>query len=147
MVEKITKKPLSEYAIRLAQAMSLEGQNITPVQLAEELGVFRQAVEKFFRGESTEMKAGNHVKTARFLGVDSAWLALGEGVPRPGDFPVRFHERQLLERLRQLPDGEQDEFAEWLNERHKLRLRHAGAPTADPFHGAKPGMKTKKAAK
>lgn len=122
--------------------MSLDDPKITPVQLAEKLGVTRQAVEKFFRGESDEMKAGNHVKTTRALDVDSAWLALGEGIPRPGDFSVRFHERQMLEQLRQLPEGEQDEFAEWLNERYKLQQRHAGAPSADPFKGAAvPGAK------
>jgi transcriptional regulator with XRE-family HTH domain len=47
--------------------------------LASELGVSRQAVEKFFRDESGSMSAENNSRAARFLRVDPDWLATGEG--------------------------------------------------------------------
>lgn len=137
MVEKV-KKPLSEYAKRLAHALSPDVAGITPVELANQLELSRQAIEKFFRGESDEMKAANHIKTSRILGIDPAWLALGEGVPRPGDFQVQWHERLLLEQFRELPPEDQNDIADLLRSKLELVRQHAGRGSADPFAGRMP---------
>jgi len=111
---------------------------MSPVELANKLELSRQAIEKFFRGESDEMKAANHIKTSRILGIDPAWLALGEGVPRPGEFQVQWHERLLLEQFRELPPEDQNDIADLLRSKLELVRQHAGRATADPFVGSKP---------
>lgn len=136
MVDEVMKR--SPFAERLAQAMSLPDNKISAVDLAAELGITRQAVEKLLRGGSNEMSASNSARVARMLKVDPTWLAIGEGVPRPSEFQVRWHERKLLEGFRALPADEQDEFATLLERRLALHLQHAGAASADPFGGARP---------
>lgn len=75
------------YADRLALAMGLSAAEFPKlndddkrkiIDLAHQLGVTRQAVEKYFRDSSTAMTAPNNVKAARVLKVDSEWLALGD---------------------------------------------------------------------
>lgn len=82
------------------------------------------------------MTAGNNARVARILNVDPTWLATGEGTPRPIEFQVRWHERTLLELLRQLPTNEQDEFAIEVEARCAIHQRHAGAASANPFADA-----------
>lgn len=133
MVEEI-KKP-SPYGERLAHAMTLPGNETDAVALAEDLGVSRQAITKLLKGGSTEMTASNNARTARLLNVDPVWLAIGDGVPRPEEFHARWHERSLIEMLRQLPPDEQDEFAEALRLRFATHQSHAGAASSNPFPG------------
>lgn len=124
------------YAERLAHAMSLPENEIGVVELALELGVTRQAIDKLLKGGSKEMSASNNARAARLLNVDSTWLATGEGTAKPEDFQVRWHERRLLELFRQLPANEQDEFAADLETRCAIHQKHAGSASADPFSNA-----------
>lgn len=67
----------TEYKDRIAEAM--ERANVSPQQLAEKLDISYQAVMKVLSGASKMMKADNNVKAAKFLKVDSEWLATGDG--------------------------------------------------------------------
>lgn len=112
------KKPeRSPYAERLAHAMSDHENPIGSVELAEALGVTRQALDKLLKGGSNEMSASNNARAARLLNVDPTWLATGEGTARPAEFQVRWHERRLIELYRRLPADEQDEFADLVESR------------------------------
>jgi transcriptional regulator with XRE-family HTH domain len=136
MVEKVARSPFGD---RLAHAMSLPDNKLGPVELAEALGVTRQAIDKLLKGGSNEMSASNNARVARLLGVDPTWLAIGEGVARPSEFSIRWHERTLIARFRELPADEQDEFAAQLEMRLALHAKHAGAASGDPFQGARAG--------
>lgn len=65
------------YAERLQKAMEDARKNVHA--LAGELGVSYQAVQKVLRGTSKALSAYNNAKAAKFLGVESDWLATGEG--------------------------------------------------------------------
>lgn len=69
-----------DYGERLQKAMDESGVSVN--MLADELGASYQAVKKVLNGASNAFNAINHVKAARFLGVSSDWLALGEGEMR-----------------------------------------------------------------
>jgi transcriptional regulator with XRE-family HTH domain len=133
MVEEI-KNP-SQYGLRLAHAMGLPGNGMTAPKLASDLGLTRQAIDKLLKGGSSEMGANNNARVARHLGVDPTWLATGEGVPRPSDFQVRWHERALIEQFRELPPEDQEDVAEMLRSKLELVRQHAGKRTANPFEG------------
>lgn len=81
------------------------------------------------------MGANNNARAARSLGVDPIWLATGEGIARPGDFQVRWHERTLIEQFRELPPEDQEDVVELLRARLDLSKHHEGKRTADPFKG------------
>lgn len=137
MVDKIKAAKVKNslpFGQRLAHALTLPGNENGFSRLVNDLGVTRQAITKLLDGGSKEMGANNNARAARCLNVDPTWLATGEGVARPSDFQVRFHERLLLEKLRSLPPDEQDEFQEALEARFLLHINHAGA--AHPFPGA-----------
>jgi transcriptional regulator with XRE-family HTH domain len=123
--------------------MSHPQNEMDAVELAEKLGITRQAVEKLLRGGSTEMKASHNARAAQLLNVDPTWLATGEGVPQPGEFHIRWHERRLIDMFRQLPEDEQDEFASMLELRCSTHRKHAGTPGADPFNGVQPPEPTR----
>jgi hypothetical protein len=68
---------MGDYKDRLGQAMRAAG--VTPAALAAELKVSYQAVKQVIDGKNTSFTAVNNDKAARFLGVNSRWLATGEG--------------------------------------------------------------------
>jgi transcriptional regulator with XRE-family HTH domain len=113
----MVERSRSPYAERLAHSMSLDENQISAVDLAEALGVTRQAIDKLLKGGSNEMSASNNARAAQLLNVDPIWLATGEGTARPPEFQVRWHERRLVELFRRLPPDEQDEFAASLESR------------------------------
>lgn len=85
------------YADRLNQAMSALG--VDTHSLAKHLGVSYQAVKKLMDGKSAEMTASNNAKAARYLGVDSDWLATGAGAMRPPAWPFSRVTRQQVDAL------------------------------------------------
>lgn len=138
MVEKAkvarVKKPLP-FGERLAHALSLPGNENGFSQLVKDLGVTRQAITKLLDGGSKEMGANNNAKAARTLSVDPIWLATGEGIARPGEFQVRWHERTLIEQFRELPPEDQEDVVELLRRRLEFARHHEGKRSADPFKG------------
>lgn len=69
----------TDYKDRIVEAMARA--NVDPKQLSKAVGISYQAVMKLLAGTSKMMRADNNVVAARFLGVDSEWLATGEGTP------------------------------------------------------------------
>lgn len=65
------------YSERLTQAMTAA--SVDKHHLAKHLGVSVQAVTKAMEGKSAALSAPNNSKAARYLGVDSDWLATGAG--------------------------------------------------------------------
>lgn len=68
---------VDELKDRLAAAMDAAG--VGASRLAEHLDVSYQAVKKLLDGKSKSMDAVNCSKAARFLSVDTDWLATGDG--------------------------------------------------------------------
>jgi hypothetical protein len=65
-----------DYATRLDAA--IKNANSSASQLSAALGISYQAIKKVLDGKSTALNAENHMRAARFLGVNSFWLATGE---------------------------------------------------------------------
>lgn len=74
-----------EYSERLAWAMKQRGVSVR--DLADKLDVSYQAAKKVLDGKSAAFSAPNNARAAKLLGVDSDWLALGEGVA--GNAPLK----------------------------------------------------------
>lgn len=74
-----------EYRDRLLSAMNERG--VSASELADKLGMTYQAVKKVLDGKSAAFNAVNHALVARYLGVRSDWLALGEEPIRVEDPP------------------------------------------------------------
>lgn len=68
---------MDTYSERLISAMQAAA--VGAQQLARHLGVSIQAVNKAVDGKTSALSAPNNSKAARLLGVDSDWLATGEG--------------------------------------------------------------------
>jgi len=68
---------VDDYRTRLHTAMHARG--VSAQQLATQIGVSYQAVNKVLKGLSTAFSASNNAYAARFLKVSSDWLATGEG--------------------------------------------------------------------
>lgn len=66
------------YKDRLAQAMEKAG-SVSPSALATAIGISYQAVKKVLEGTSAAFSAPNNTLAARFLRVNSDWLATGDG--------------------------------------------------------------------
>ncbi|RQO57059.1 hypothetical protein DBV14_09625 [Variovorax sp. KBW07] len=66
-----------DYTTRLNEAM--KHANVSVSALATALGVSYQAISKAVDGTTNSLSAYNNSKAADFLGVDSRWLATGEG--------------------------------------------------------------------
>lgn len=66
-----------EYKDRLAKAMKEAGKSTSA--LATELKVTYQAIDKVLKGNTKELTASNNSKAAKFLEVDTDWLATGKG--------------------------------------------------------------------
>jgi hypothetical protein len=83
-------EPATPYAARLQDAMRGAGRNPDDTAsvgwLAERLDVSYQAAKKALSGDTKALTAENNVKAARALGVNSEWLATGEG-SREGGAP------------------------------------------------------------
>lgn len=132
----IPPKP-SAYALRLKEAMELDGwlQSV----LAGELGISPTAIGKLLKGTSQSLSAENHVKAARLLNVDSEWLALGIGEPRPERMSLRDLngiEGQLITFFRGIPHEDQDHV---LREANNAYSRQHPLPSpANPFPLARP---------
>lgn len=100
------------YLERLAWAMTQA--NVTALELSKVLGVSKLAVRKILDGRSGAFTAYNNAVAARFLQVNSDWLATGEGDPRPSpddaalDLARRFEalgavdQERLVQRLAEL---------------------------------------------
>ena len=65
-----------DYVERLE--LALKHAQVTPKDLQVHLGVSYQAMKKLMDGVSKSLSAENHARAARFLGVNSYWLATGE---------------------------------------------------------------------
>lgn len=59
--------------------IAIEHANVTVRELAGHLNVSPQSVYKVLRGESKMLQVVNHLKAARFLGVQPRWLSDGAG--------------------------------------------------------------------
>lgn len=73
------------YGERLLQAMelaNLRGPDAR-IRLANAIGISVQSVGQAINGQTKALSAENNARAARFLRVDSFWLATGEGDPRP----------------------------------------------------------------
>lgn len=72
-----------DYSDRLNEGMRLAKKS--KQNLADHLGISYQAVKKAIDGKTSALNAENSARAARYLGVDSHWLATGEGEPTPRD--------------------------------------------------------------
>jgi len=96
---------------RLAEAM--RDANTTPKALGAAVGVSVQAVSQTLSGSTRAFSAENCVKAARFLGVDSYWLATGDGDKRPALSPntamaLSQEEKDVIVALRVLQADDRD---------------------------------------
>jgi|SRR5690606_12699781 len=66
-----------DYKDRLQAAMDRRGASVH--ELADALGTTYQSVKKVLGGRSGAFNAVNNALAARFLGVRSDWLAIGDG--------------------------------------------------------------------
>lgn len=74
----------SPYGERLQWAIDNQSRPVGVTELAAAAGVSYQAIRAVLKGGAGGTKAlsaETHVRAARFLGVDSFWLATGEGSP------------------------------------------------------------------
>lgn len=70
-----------EYKERIEHALKLSDRSKKDLQL--HLGVTYQAMKKLDDGKTKVFSAANNARAARFLDVDSFWLATGEGAAQP----------------------------------------------------------------
>ena len=98
--------PLTSYASRLQQAMRDAGRDPDDTNsigwLAEQLRVSYQAAKKAVDGATKALTAENNVRAARALGVNSEWLATGEGSRAAVGLPIS---AELLRALLAAPAG------------------------------------------
>ena len=90
-----------DYWERLSAALAHAQSNLK--QLQEYLGVSYQAMKKLEDGKTKSLSAQNSAQAAKFLGVDSHWLATGEGemlITKQAPFGNTSNQSPL-----QLPDG------------------------------------------
>lgn len=67
----------SNYAERLQ--LAIQERQITVRDLSDALGLTTQAIYKVLRGQTKALQAGHHLKAAKYLQVDPAWLSDGAG--------------------------------------------------------------------
>lgn len=75
------KQYTNDYSGRLESALDDAGKSIH--DLADELKVTYQAIKKVLDGKSKMLTADRNVQAARYLNVDSEWLATGKGNRTP----------------------------------------------------------------
>lgn len=76
-VKPNTLSTMVDYWERLSEALKYAG--VTVKQLQDHLSVSYQAMKKLEDGKTKSLTAENNAKAARYLGVDSYWLATGQG--------------------------------------------------------------------
>jgi hypothetical protein len=86
-----------DYADRLTAAMSAAGVSVPA--LAKELKISYQAVKKVVDRKSGAFSAENNEKAARFLGISSRWLALGDGDPGDALSPLAIDLGRMLDEI------------------------------------------------
>lgn len=67
---------MANYWERLSEAMAHAGVSLKTLQ--DHLGVSYQAIKKVADGKTKSLTAENNAEAARFLGVNSYWLATGK---------------------------------------------------------------------
>lgn len=132
----------STYKERLAAAMERASADVHSV--AKALDISYTAVKKVVDGKSNALTAENNAKAARFLKVDSDWLATGEGEPNFGvakvvevKMPFRDlvgFEVQAITFFRQLTPDQQHAMLLTMNE---LIPKSEESSAADPFATAR----------
>lgn len=65
-----------DYSERFNEAMKLR--SVSTSMLAKELGITYQAIKKILDGKSAALSAENNAKAAKYLQINSYWLATGE---------------------------------------------------------------------
>ena len=75
---------VDDFPARLKMALQISDK--TWPELSAHLGASYQARKKYDAGTSKSMTAINTSKAARFMGVNTDWLATGTGQPRPVAF-------------------------------------------------------------
>lgn len=112
--------PAMSYGERLKEALELAGKD-RPA-LATALGISVQAIGQVIKGHTQAFTAENNAKAARFLKVDSYWLATGEGVAKlqGADWPFGLIDRERYESL------EPERRGAIQNELEKLIAWHEG---------------------
>lgn len=131
-------EPASPYAARLQAAMRAAGKNPedrgTATWLAQRLEVTYQAARKAISGETKMLTAENNVRAARALGVDSEWLATGDGSMLQPVTKLTEAEVELISNCRRL-DPERLEKVVFLAE---ALLPPAPQPTAQSESSTRP---------
>lgn len=99
-------RPPSDYTARFVQAVQDAGRDPFSSKdvgwLADKLNISYQAMKKVISGDTRMMAADNNVKAAMLLGVNSEWLATGEGPQRIGaHWPLS---RELLKAVAAAPE-------------------------------------------
>ena len=123
----------TDYCARFQQAMRESGK--TEQQIADHLDVSYQAVRKLMTGGTKMLNAANNVKAARFMGVDSEWLATG--VADPERVQLAGDEAAMLAAFRRLPStglprGQALGYIERLAEGASLGGATTSLPTRQP---------------
>jgi len=100
----------STFGQRLELALKLAEKDRSALAEATDLTV--QAIGQVIQGKTKALTAENSAKAARFLKVDSYWLATGEGKPRPVGATVAGpdqwpFQRLALDRFLQLTENQQ----------------------------------------
>lgn len=82
------------FAERLARAMTVAGKNRNELakvlrSTTGKMGISPSGIGQLLDGKSKSMTAENCARAARFLGVNSYWLATGEGsIAEPANLPL-----------------------------------------------------------
>ena len=103
------KLAFMEFGERLQTALELS--HSTREALSRALGISVQAVGQVLVGKTKALTAENCARAARFLRVDSYWLATGEGQPRErSELDLTGTERDLVLAFRDIPEETQREL-------------------------------------
>lgn len=110
---------------------ALAGASVSPRELARELGVSVQAIGQVLSGETRALTAANCARAARFLAVDTLWLATGEGEMRPAQqtptMALSSEEKDLIVALRVLPEEDRRRFLSEVMNQARAQLQHLEA--------------------
>ena len=87
----------STFGQRLELALKLAEKSRN--ELAEAADLTVQAIGQVIQGNTKALTAENSAKAARFLNVDSYWLATGKGKPRPVEATTEAPDRWPFQRL------------------------------------------------
>ena len=87
------------YGTRLEEALTLAGKSRQ--DLCTAIGISEQAIGQVIQGKTKAFTAENNARAARYLRVDSYWLATGEGHAKleGADWPFGLIDRERYESL------------------------------------------------